>query len=126
VSHLFALVVDDSAAMRRQLAIALQRVPGLKAVEAADGAEAWRKLTTGTFDILITDINMPALDGLKLISLLRAGGAHQRIPVVVITTEGADADRRRALSLGADSYLVKPVQAHQVVGAVKLLLRLTA
>src|SRR6266704_1901648 len=100
--------------MRRQLAIALQRVPGLKAVEAADGAEAWRKLTTGTFDILITDINMPALDGLKLISLLRAGGAHQRIPVVVITTEGADADRRRALSLGADSYLVKPVQAHQV------------
>lgn len=126
MSHLFALVVDDSAAMRRQLAVALQRVPGLRAVEAADGAEAWRKLTTGTFDILITDVNMPTLDGLKLISLLRSGGAHQRIPVVVITTEGADADRRRALSLGADSYLVKPVQAHQVVGAVKLLLRLKA
>lgn len=124
MSHLFALVVDDSPAMRRQLAGALERLPGLKAVEAADGAEAWRRLAAGTFDILLTDVNMPTLDGLKLISLVRAGGAHQRIPVVVITTEGADADRRRALSLGADTYLVKPVQATQVVEAVRRLLRI--
>jgi two-component system chemotaxis response regulator CheY len=122
---LFALVVDDSAAMRRQLSLALQRVAGLKAVEAADGADAWRKLASGTFDILITDINMPTLDGLKLISLVRAGGPHQHIPVVVVTTEGAEADRRRAMGLGADSYLVKPVMAEQVLGAVKALLRLT-
>lgn len=124
MSHLFALIVDDSPAMRRQLATALQRVPGLRAVEAGDGADAWRKLASGTFDILLTDINMPTLDGLKLISLVRAGGTHQRVPIVVITTEGAEADRRRALSLGADGYLVKPVQSTQVVDAVKLLLRL--
>ncbi len=122
MSDLLALVVDDSTAMRRQLALALQRVPGLKAVEAGDGAEAWRKLASGSFDLLITDVNMPILDGLKLISLVRAGGPHQRIPVVVVTTEGAEADRRRALSLGADDYLVKPVQANQVVEAVKKLL----
>jgi two-component system chemotaxis response regulator CheY len=122
VTELIALVVDDSTAMRRQLAVALQRLPGLKAIEAGDGAEAWRKLTSGTFDILITDVNMPILDGLKLISLVRAGGPHQRIPVVVVTTEGAEADRRRALSLGADDYLVKPVLAHQVIEAVKRLL----
>lgn len=122
MSDLLALVVDDSTAMRRQLALALQRVPGLKAVEAGDGAEAWRKLASGSFDLLITDVNMPILDGLKLISLVRAGGPHQRIPVVVVTTEGAEADRRRALSLGADDYLVKPVQASQVVEAVKRLL----
>ncbi len=122
MSQLLALVVDDSAAMRRQLAVALQRVPGLQAIEAGDGAEAWRKLASGTFDILITDVNMPVLDGLKLISLVRAGGPHQRIPVVVVTTEGAEADRRRALGLGADDYLVKPVQANQVVEAVKKLL----
>ena len=126
MSHLFALVVDDSPAMRRQLCAALQRLPGLKAVEAGDGADAWRKLAAGTFDILLTDVNMPTLDGLKLISLVRAGGPHQRIPVVVITTEGAEADRRRAMSLGADSYLVKPVQATQVLEAVRLLLRLEA
>jgi two-component system chemotaxis response regulator CheY len=126
MSHLFALVVDDSPAMRRQLGVALQRVPGLKAVEATDGADAWRKLAAGTFDILITDVNMPTLDGLKLISLVRTGGPHQRIPVVVVTTEGADADRRRALGLGADAYLVKPVLAEQVEEAVRRLLRLTA
>jgi two-component system chemotaxis response regulator CheY len=125
VNRLQALVVDDSAAMRRQLAVALQRVPGLSAVEAGDGAEAWRKLVSGAFDILITDINMPVLDGLKLISLVRGGGVHQKIPVVVVTTEGAEADRRRALSLGADDYLVKPVQATQVVDAVKRLLWIT-
>lgn len=123
MSHHVALVVDDSATMRRQLALALQRVPGLSSVEAADGADAWRKLASGTFDILITDINMPTLDGLKLISLVRAGGPHQRIPVVVVTTEGAEPDRRRALALGANSYLVKPVMAEQVVSAVKALLR---
>jgi len=122
VSQVIALVVDDSTAMRRQLAVALRRVPGLQAIEAGDGAEAWRKLASGTFDILITDVNMPVLDGLKLISLVRAGGPHQRIPVVVVTTEGAEADRRRALSLGADDYLVKPVQANQVIDAVKKLL----
>jgi two-component system chemotaxis response regulator CheY len=124
MSHHVALVVDDSATMRRQLALALQRVPGLRSVEAADGADAWRKLASGTFDILITDINMPTLDGLKLISLVRAGGPHQRIPVVVVTTEGAEADRRRAIALGASSYLVKPVMAEQVVSAVRALLRI--
>jgi two-component system chemotaxis response regulator CheY len=123
MAHLNALIVDDSGAMRRQLAYALQRIPGVSAVEATDGADAWRKLSSASFDIVLTDINMPLLDGLKLVALLRAGGAHQRVPVVVITTEGAEADRKRAMSLGASAYLVKPVQATQVVEAVRGLLR---
>ena len=122
MAHLHALVVDDSSAMRRQLAYALRRVAGMDTVEAADGADAWRKLCSASFDIVLTDINMPLLDGLKLVALLRAGGAHQRVPVVVITTEGAEADRRRAMGLGASAYLVKPVQAQQVVEAVRSLL----
>ncbi len=124
MAHLHALVVDDSGAMRKQLAYALQRIPGMRSVEATDGADAWRKLSTGAFDIVLTDINMPMLDGLKLVALVRAGGAHQRVPIVVITTEGAEEDRRRALSLGASAYLVKPVQATQVVEAVRSLLRI--
>ncbi len=119
-----ALVVDDSSAMRQQLCHALQRVVGLCAVEATDGADGWRKLATGSFQIVLTDINMPVMDGLKLISLMRSGGLHQRIPIVVITTEGAEVDRRRAMVLGADIYLVKPVQSQQVIGAVKELLRI--
>ncbi len=121
---LHALIVDDSDAMRKQLAHALQRIGGVSTVEATDGADAWRKLSSAAFDIVLTDINMPLLDGLKLVALVRAGGPHQRVPIVVITTEGAEADRKRAMSLGANAYLVKPVQATQVVDAVKGLLRL--
>ena len=124
MAQLHALVVDDSAAMRKQLCYALRRVVGVETVEAADGADAWRKLSTAAFDIVLTDINMPLLDGLKLVALVRAGGVHQRVPIVVITTEGAEADRRRAMNLGANAYLVKPVQANQVVDAVRGLLRL--
>jgi two-component system chemotaxis response regulator CheY len=125
MAHLHALVVDDSSAMRKQLCYALQRVVGMDTVEASDGADAWRKLCSAAFDIVITDINMPLMDGLKLVALVRAGGLHQRVPLVVITTEGAEADRKRAMSLGASAYLVKPVQANQVVEAVRSLLRLS-
>jgi two-component system chemotaxis response regulator CheY len=124
MAQLRALVVDDSPAMRKQLCYALQRVGDMDTVEAADGADAWRKLCSAAFDIVITDINMPLMDGLKLVSLVRTGGVHLRVPIVVITTEGAETDRKRAMSLGASAYLVKPVQATQVVGAVKSLLRL--
>jgi two-component system, chemotaxis family, chemotaxis protein CheY len=117
--QLNALVVDDSASMRRQLCHALGRMEGLVTTEARDGADAWRKLATARFDVLITDINMPVLDGLKLVALVRQGGAHAAIPIVVITTEAGEADRRRAMALGADAFLVKPVQAQQVVELVR-------
>ncbi len=124
---LSALVVDDSNAMRRQLVYALQRVMGIHATEATDGADAWRKLSTGSYDVILTDINMPLMDGLKLIALIRqSGGGHQQVPIVVITTESGMEDRRRAMDLGASAYLVKPVQSQQVVEAVRALFKVSA
>ena len=111
--------------MRRQLFHAMRRVGELDAVEATDGADAWRKLAGAKFDLVLTDVNMPILDGLKLVSMVRSGGAHQATPVVVITTEGAEADRQRAMRLGATAYLVKPVQAQQVIETVRALLPAT-
>jgi two-component system chemotaxis response regulator CheY len=123
-SRLTALVVDDSAAMRQQVRRALEPL-AIGAVEAGDGADAWRKLQGGTtFDLILTDINMPLMDGLKLLGLVRAGGLHQRTPVVVITTESAEDERRRARSLGASAYLVKPVGTDAVAEAVRGLLGL--
>jgi two-component system chemotaxis response regulator CheY len=118
---LTALVVDDSAAVRKQLGLTLQRI-GLNTVEAHDGAAAWRQLQGLPADIILTDINMPVMDGLKLIALVRATEAHRRTPIVVITTESADEDRRRAESLGASAYLLKPVQGGRVVTVIRHLL----
>lgn len=119
-----ALVVDDSQAMRRSIMYALQRINGVVCTEAQDGAEGLKKLTQGRFDLVLTDINMPLMDGLKLISHIRQATDHRHVPIVVITTEGAAADRERAMALGASAYLVKPVQAKVVMDTVKDLLKL--
>ena len=119
-----ALVVDDSLALRRSVMYALQRLTEVVCVEAQDGAEALKKFSQGKFDIVLTDINMPVLDGLKLISHLRSDDTNNHVPIVVITTESAEEDRDRALKLGANAYLVKPVQAQVVLDTVKKLLSL--
>ena len=117
-----ALVVDDSLPLRRSVMYALQRLGDVVCIEAGDGAEAIKKLSSGAFDIVLTDINMPLLDGLKLISHIRADPSVAKLPIVVITTESAEADKERALKLGADAYLIKPVKAQDVLDAVTRLL----
>jgi len=110
--------------MRQLIVFALSRVRNLKVVEADDGVDALKKLSGQKFDILITDINMPMMDGLKLVSMVRRDEVHKDIPIVIITTEGAQEDRQRALSLGANAYITKPIQAPQVITKVKELLKL--
>jgi two-component system chemotaxis response regulator CheY len=121
---LHALVVEDSPTMRQLIVFALSRVKALKVIEADDGVDALKKLSQQRFDILVTDINMPMLDGLKLVSMVRKDEVHKDIPIVIITTEGAQEDRQRALSLGANAYITKPIQAPQVISKVKELLKL--
>jgi two-component system, chemotaxis family, chemotaxis protein CheY len=125
MAQLRALVIEDSQQMRRSIMYALQRTGLFEVEEAQDGAEGLRKLSQSRFDIVLTDINMPVLDGLKVVSHIRAT-VRAAVPIVVITTESAEEDRRRAMSLGASAYLVKPVQAHDVVETVRSLLRLDA
>jgi two-component system chemotaxis response regulator CheY len=120
-----ALVVEDSPTMRQLIVFALSRIKQLRVVEADDGVDALKKLSQQHFDILITDINMPMMDGLKLVSMVRKDEVHKEIPIVIITTEGAQEDRQRALSLGANAYITKPIQAPQVISKVKELLRLS-
>ena len=116
------LVVEDSPMMRQLLVFALSRVKQLKVTEADDGVDGLRKLAAGKFDIILTDINMPIMDGLKLVKRVRTDPVHKDVPIVVITTESAEEDRQRALALGANAYITKPIQAPQVIAKVKELL----
>jgi two-component system, chemotaxis family, chemotaxis protein CheY len=117
-----ALVVEDSPTMRQLIVFALSRVKGLTCVEADDGVDALKKLAAQHFDIVITDINMPVMDGLKLVKRIRTDETHRDVPIMIITTEGAEEDRQRALALGANCYVAKPIQAPQVINKVKELL----
>jgi two-component system chemotaxis response regulator CheY len=118
------LIVEDSPTMRQLLVFALKRLQGVELVEARDGMDGLRKVTSDHFDLALVDINMPVMDGLKLIHLIRDEESLKGMPIVVITTEGAEEDRARALALGADEYLTKPVQANRVLSVVKALLKL--
>jgi len=114
-----ALVVEDSPPMRKMIVFALMRIRQLRVTEADDGVDALRKIAGQKFDIIITDINMPILDGLKLVKRLRADDAYRDVPIIIITTEGAEEDRHRALALGANAYITKPIQATQVMHLVR-------
>ncbi len=118
------LVVEDSPMMRQLLVFALQRVREVEVIEADDGVDGLRKLAGAKFDLIITDINMPIMDGLKLVKRIRTDENHKDVPIIIITTEGSQEDRTRALALGANAYITKPIQAPQVIQKVKELLKL--
>ena len=118
------LVVEDSPMMRQLLVFALSRVKNLKVTEADDGVDGLRKLAGNKFDLILTDINMPIMDGLKLVKRVRSDPMHKETPIIIITTEGSTEDRQRALQLGANAYITKPIQAPQVIAKVKELLKI--
>jgi len=108
--------------MRQLIVSVLRKLKGVEVFEAEDGSVALKTMSQQRFDILLADINMPVMDGLKLVSLVRRDEKHCDIPIVIITTEGADADRERAMGLGATTYITKPIQAAQVVSCIRRLL----
>jgi two-component system chemotaxis response regulator CheY len=118
------LIVEDSPTMRQLLAFALKRLKDVEIVEAQDGMDGLRKVTSDHFDLALIDINMPVMDGLKLVSLIRGEENIKEMPIVVVTTEGAKEDRERALALGANEYLTKPIQANRVLAVAKALLKI--
>jgi len=119
-----ALVVEDSPMMRQLIVFALTRIPKMRVTEADDGVDGLRKLATGKFDIILTDINMPIMDGLKLVRRVRLDPTHKDVPIVVITTESSEEDRSRAMALGANAYITKPIVAQVVIAKVRELLKL--
>jgi len=103
------LIVEDSATMRSLLASSLEELDSpTKIVEAESGFEALRHLPREDFDLVVTDINMPDINGLELVSFIKRNEKYADIPLIIVSTEGSDRDREKGLGLGADAYLVKP------------------
>jgi len=110
--------------MRQLLGFSLKRIPGVTIVEAKDGMEALKCVVSDSFDLALVDINMPVMDGLKLIHMIREEEKILDLPIIVITTEGGEKERERALELGANGYLTKPVQGSAVLATAKQYLEL--
>ena len=118
------LVIEDSPTMRQLIRFALNRIPQVEVIEASDGVDGLKKLSSADIDLILTDINMPIMDGIKLVTLVRSNENYKDIPIIIITTEGAKEDKDRAMALGANAYITKPIQASSLVSTVKQLLKL--
>jgi len=107
-THKTILIADDSAAMRAMLISAIEALGEFRFVEASSGFDALRLLPREKVDLILTDINMPDINGLELISYLRSNANYLAVPVFIISTEGSQKDIDKGKSLGANEYLVKP------------------
>ena len=116
------LVVEDSPTMRQLISFSLKRFKNCRIVEVVDGVDALKKLSVEHVHMIITDINMPVMDGLKLVSLVRQNPDLKTIPIIIITTEGAEEDRQRGLALGANAYIAKPIQSSHLLKTISELL----
>lgn len=112
------LTVDDSASMRALLNHALT-AKGFDVQQADDGQAALEWLAVNEVDVVITDINMPRLDGFGLIERLRAGSRHRDRPILVLTTESSDEKKARAREAGATGWIVKPFDPEKLAAAVR-------
>jgi two-component system chemotaxis response regulator CheY len=118
------LFVDDSSIMRLFARMSTRNIHGISITEAQDGLEAVEKIRNETFDLIITDINMPRMDGLELIRHVRTMG--HRFPIIILTTLGEETDVTRGMDLGADDYMTKPITVHKFTDIISLYMNVPA
>jgi len=124
VATLKVLIVEDSRATREMLAAAVQVLDGVEVHTAVSGFEALKVLPRHRFALIITDINMPDINGLELINFVKKNPHYREVPLFVVTTEGRDQDRERGLQLGANEYVVKPFTPDTIAELVRRYLKL--
>jgi len=115
------LVVDDSETVRQVLQLTLSKV-GFEVIEAEDGVDALSKLSGQPVDMIVTDLNMPNMDGLELIKKVRESGDYRFTPIVMLTTESSEEKKKAGREAGASGWIVKPFKPEQLLKVVKLVL----
>ncbi|MCP4112627.1 MAG: response regulator [Desulfobacteraceae bacterium] len=114
--------VDDSESMRQMVRFTLKQA-GYDVVEAVDGQDALRKLSTCNIDMLIADLHMPNLDGIELIKKVRSKPQYKYIPIIMLTTESQADSKQKGKAAGATGWIVKPFKPEQLLAVVKKVLR---
>jgi two-component system chemotaxis response regulator CheY len=113
------LIAEDSPTMRSLLVSTIESLEGYQIIEATSGFEALRLLPREEVNLIITDINMPDINGLELISYVRNNPNYRSIPLFIISTESSEKDLEKGIALGADEYLVKPFNPEQLLGLIR-------
>jgi two-component system chemotaxis response regulator CheY len=111
------LAVDDSASMRQMVTFTLKNA-GFTVVEAVDGQDAWEKATQRDFDLVLTDQNMPRMDGIGLTKKLRESPKFKTTPILILTTESSDAMKQAGRAAGATGWLVKPFDPAKLIEVI--------
>lgn len=113
------LIAEDSATMRYLIMSTISALGNYEIIEAANGFEALRILPREKVDLVITDINMPDINGLELVSFIKSNPNYKSTPLFIISTEGSERDREKGIQLGADAYLVKPFSPEELQTLIK-------
>lgn len=112
------LIVEDSKAIRSMIRGWLEEAGGFFAVEAGNGFEALKTLPTRSFDLIVTDINMPDINGLELIGYVKSNPTYRNIPLIIVSTEKSEEDKKRGMALGAAGYVEKPFKKETLMTVV--------
>jgi len=115
------LTVDDSPSVRKLVEFTL-KAKGFEVGSAGDGQEALALMEKEQFDAIILDINMPRMNGLEFLQEIRSNDAYKALPVIMLTTEGQDKDKDKAISLGATAYIVKPFKPTKLLSLIEKIL----
>jgi two-component system, chemotaxis family, chemotaxis protein CheY len=113
------LIVEDSATTRSLIRAVIDELGDFETVEASSGFEALKALPAQHYDLIITDINMPDINGLELISFVRNNPRYDHLPVLIISTEKSEEDKKRGIALGAAAYITKPFKSVELQQVIK-------
>jgi two-component system chemotaxis response regulator CheY len=113
------LIVEDSATTRALIRAVIEDIGDFNTVEAGSGFEALKLLPTQEFNLVITDVNMPDINGLELIHFIKSNPRYSHIPLIIVSTERSEEDKKRGIALGAMSYITKPFKAQELQEVVK-------
>ncbi len=116
------LTADDSASVRQMVGFTLKQA-GYEVVEAVDGQNAFEHMTQTPVDMLITDLNMPRMDGIELVRQVRGRSEYKFIPIILLTTESQASKKQEGKAAGASGWIVKPFTPEQLLAVVKKVLR---